>query len=145
MQSLSPCPFQEVSGLMTSFLLPFLLSCAMPCRSISWLFFPSFRKPPNIDFFMPSLCTEGCQKAGCLFHPPFLRAHGIQKRKADKDIWQGSAYLSVAQNNIDSRLHKVNLKQHLIQFRWTLELMQNFNTVLITGLLPTSSIHLNQI
>lgn len=124
----------------------FCFFCAVLCLAgASAGCFSHLSESHEIDFFMLSLCTEGCQKAGCLFHPPFLRAHGIPKRKADKDIWQGSAYLSVAQNNIDSRLHKVNLKQHLIQFRWTLELTQNFNTVLITGLLPTSSIHLNQI
>lgn len=48
MQSLiTSMPFQEVSGLMTSFLLLFLLRWALPCRNISWLFFPSFRGPPR--------------------------------------------------------------------------------------------------
>lgn len=78
------------------------------------LLFPSSKGPPRnlLRAFSPH-----CQETGILPCPPSLWAHGMQKWKADGDIWQRSAHLAAAQISIGSRLDKVYLKQELISFK----------------------------
>lgn len=97
--------------------LPLFFRFSLLCFALQdpQLLFPSFPGPPRnlLRAFL-----SRCQKTGILSCPPPLRARGMQKRKADGDIWQGSAHLTAAQNSIASRLHKVCLKEQLTSFKW---------------------------